>query len=242
MKLQEKIYYCRKKAGLSQDRLAEKLEVSRQAVSKWENGEAVPETAKLPALARVFGVSIDWLLSEEEPEEEEVKNTPEEPAPAVQSPARNPDHILMDRVPGVLQKLVRRWGRLAGVYVAMGGAGIAGIGTLAKVLVNSMVKSYTGCVESMTTELFPGGGAVQILDEYGNAVDGEMADMVLEAIGGAAPQASIPFGDMLSSQTQLLQNNPVDILANVLIVLGLAVMIGGIVLAVWLRKWGQNRL
>jgi len=242
MKLQDKIYYCRKKAGLSQDGLAEKLEVSRQAVSKWENGEAVPETAKLPALAKVFGVSIDWLLSEEEPVEEEVKNTPEEPAPTVQNPARNPDHILMDRVPGVLQKLARRFGWLAGVYVAVGGAGIAGIGTLAKVLVNGMVKSYTSSVESMTSELFPGGGAVQILDEYGNAVDGEMADMVLEAIGGAAPQASYPFGDMLSAPTQLLQNNPADILANVLIVLGLAVMIGGIVLTVWLRKWGQNKI
>ena len=56
MKLSEKIYYCRKKAGLSQDALAEKLDVSRQAISKWENGEAVPETGKLPGLAKMFGV------------------------------------------------------------------------------------------------------------------------------------------------------------------------------------------
>ena len=46
MKLHEKIYYCRKKAGLSQDGLAELLDVSRQAISKWENGEAMPETAR----------------------------------------------------------------------------------------------------------------------------------------------------------------------------------------------------
>lgn len=38
MKLQEKIYYCRKKSGLSQEALAEKIGVSRQAVSKWETG------------------------------------------------------------------------------------------------------------------------------------------------------------------------------------------------------------
>ena len=38
MKLHEKIYYCRKKAGLSQEALAEKIGVSRQAISKWETG------------------------------------------------------------------------------------------------------------------------------------------------------------------------------------------------------------
>lgn len=40
MKLSEKIYYCRKKAGKSQEALAEELGVSRQAISKWETGEA----------------------------------------------------------------------------------------------------------------------------------------------------------------------------------------------------------
>ena len=69
MKLNEKIYYCRKKAGLSQDALAEKLGVSRQAISKWETGESVPETGKLAALAGALGVSLDWLLSEDGPDE-----------------------------------------------------------------------------------------------------------------------------------------------------------------------------
>ena len=62
MKLQEKILYCRKKAGLSQDALAEMLGVSRQSVSKWETGEAVPEVAKLLSLSKVFNVTTDWLL------------------------------------------------------------------------------------------------------------------------------------------------------------------------------------
>lgn len=69
MKLHEKIYYCRKKAGLSQEALAEKAGVSRQAVSKWETGDSVPELSKLPILASVFGVTADWLLSEDEPQE-----------------------------------------------------------------------------------------------------------------------------------------------------------------------------
>ena len=50
MNLSEKIYSCRKKAGLSQEALAEKLGVSRQAVSKWETAEAIPELSKIPMM------------------------------------------------------------------------------------------------------------------------------------------------------------------------------------------------
>ena len=68
MNLSEKIQLCRKRAGLSQEALAEKLNVSRQAVSKWETGAAEPELSKLRALAAAFGVTADWLLSEEDAE------------------------------------------------------------------------------------------------------------------------------------------------------------------------------
>ena len=71
MKLNEKIQYCRKKEGLSQVDLADRLGVSRQSVSKWETGEANPDVTKIPQLARVFGVTADWLLSEEDPKEPE---------------------------------------------------------------------------------------------------------------------------------------------------------------------------
>ena len=66
MSLSEKIQLCRKRAGLSQEALAEKLSVSRQAVSKWETGAAEPELSKLRALAAAFDVTADWLLSEED--------------------------------------------------------------------------------------------------------------------------------------------------------------------------------
>lgn len=57
-----------KKSGLSQEQLAEKLNVSRQAISKWESGTAVPESEKLLALSAYFGVSVDYLLKDgEEP-------------------------------------------------------------------------------------------------------------------------------------------------------------------------------
>ncbi len=52
----------RTKYGLSQDELAQKLFVTRQAVSRWENGETVPNTETLKALSRVFDVSINTLL------------------------------------------------------------------------------------------------------------------------------------------------------------------------------------
>ena len=66
MKISEKIILCRKKAGLSQEELAEKLSVSRQAVSKWETGESMPEITKLGAIAKVFGVTADYLIDDEQ--------------------------------------------------------------------------------------------------------------------------------------------------------------------------------
>ncbi len=68
MKLHEKIYYYRKKCGISQEVLAEKIGVSRQAVSKWETGDALPEVTKLKALSEIFGVTVDFLLNEDEDE------------------------------------------------------------------------------------------------------------------------------------------------------------------------------
>ena len=66
MKLHEKIFNQRKLKGFSQEELAEKLGVSRQAVSKWETGEALPEITKLKGLAEVFGVTTDYLLNDNE--------------------------------------------------------------------------------------------------------------------------------------------------------------------------------
>ncbi len=68
MKLYEKITLYRKKNGLSQEELAEKIGVSRQAVSKWETGDALPEITKLKALAETFNVTVDFLLDEEKTE------------------------------------------------------------------------------------------------------------------------------------------------------------------------------
>lgn len=142
MKLHEKIYYCRKKSGLSQDALAEKLGISRQAISKWETGESVPETGKLVALASALGVTVDWLLSEDEPEAES------EPAGddggvftgAKRDYSRPADWT--DSLPRLIQNLARRWGWLAGVYVALCGVAFVIFGVLASVISNNMFSGF----------------------------------------------------------------------------------------------------
>ena len=74
----EKLQKLRARAGLSQDQLAELLDVSRQAVSKWERDEAMPEAEKLVRISRQFGVSTDYLLLEER----EAPETPRAQTPA----------------------------------------------------------------------------------------------------------------------------------------------------------------
>lgn len=73
--LSEKIYTLRRKNGLSQEQLAEKIGVSRQAISKWETGISVPELEKLKALSTCFQVTIDELMGEQQIlEDPEIQN------------------------------------------------------------------------------------------------------------------------------------------------------------------------
>lgn len=83
MKLSEKLYTLRRRSGLSQEQAAERLGVSRQAVSKWEGGQSVPDPDKLVALSRLYGVTTDYLLLEDAPEDAE---TPQ----ALQAPRSGP--------------------------------------------------------------------------------------------------------------------------------------------------------
>ncbi|MBR2341649.1 MAG: helix-turn-helix transcriptional regulator [Clostridia bacterium] len=66
MTLQEKLTTLRKQKGLSQDALADKLYVSRQAVYKWETGQSIPDIEKLRVLSSLYNVSIDNLLNNKE--------------------------------------------------------------------------------------------------------------------------------------------------------------------------------
>ena len=62
METKTSILELRKRRHWSQDELAEKLAVTRQAVSRWENGETVPNTDTLKLMAQIFEVSVDYLL------------------------------------------------------------------------------------------------------------------------------------------------------------------------------------
>ncbi len=64
MNLSEKIFNERRKLGLSQEQFAEKMQISRQAVSKWESGQSTPDLDKIVLMSQIFGVSTDYLLKE----------------------------------------------------------------------------------------------------------------------------------------------------------------------------------
>ena len=67
MKLEEKLISLRKEKGLSQMKLAEMMNVSRQAISRWEVGAAVPSTDNLKFLGNLYGVSLEYLLHDDAP-------------------------------------------------------------------------------------------------------------------------------------------------------------------------------
>lgn len=118
----EKLQSLRQKAGMSQDALAERLEVSRQAVSRWERDETMPEPDKIVALADLFGVTTDYLLRREQTGE-----------PAEQPAAREkkPSHDWIDRL-GYLAKtkgyllgwVLVAWGVLDLVVLLLMGLGV----------------------------------------------------------------------------------------------------------------------
>lgn len=208
MKLNEKIYTCRKRAGLSQEALADKLGVSRQAVSKWETGEAEPEIGKLRLLAKEFGVTADWLLSEEEPEDEKAPGwTVRDAAP---DPGRGSDWV--DTLPGALGRLCRRFGWLAGVYIALSGLGITIVGVIARVMFGMMNRATDGMFGGTTISGLPTGVSA--------------SDIIGQLPG-------------FDSGFQTVSRIPL-IFSGIIIALGVILMIVGIVLAVVLKKKLSN--
>ncbi len=140
MNFAERILYCRKKALLSQEELANKLGVSRQAVSKWETGESIPDMNNLAALAEIFQVSLDWLIKGEEKQ-------PCEEAPKGKAPFE-------ERLPKFLGNMVKRFGWLAGVRMAIAGAMFLFVGVIANVSVKSMFSNRGGFAGSFFEEQF----------------------------------------------------------------------------------------
>lgn len=196
MTISEKILYCRKRCGLSQEALAEKIGVSRQAISKWETGEATPELSKLAILAKTFGVTADWLISEDDPPEGSAAQSQSVQQPA---PVQSPNWV--DSLPGAVRGLVKRYGWLAGVYIALCGCGIMLIGIIAKIVVSSMFSAF-------------GGFGAGIYD--------------------GIPGYDAGFGSFA-------QNNPVSVMATIMIIIGLVIAAAGVALVVYLKDKSKDK-
>lgn len=93
MSMNQKILELRRKAGLTQEQLAQKLNISFQAVSKWENAQACPDIGLLPQIADLFGVSIDELFGREA---QPIPALPagEEGAEGEEKPGREPVRVI----------------------------------------------------------------------------------------------------------------------------------------------------
>ncbi len=74
----DKILELRKKNGWSQEDLADKMNVSRQSISKWESAQATPDIAKIIQLSELFGVSTDYLVKDELESVEFSETVPDE--------------------------------------------------------------------------------------------------------------------------------------------------------------------
>ncbi len=219
MKLNEKIYDCRKKAGLSQDALAEQVGVSRQAVSKWELGTAQPELDKLVALAKVFGVTTDWLLTDENPAPEVPHEEPPQPsAPAYPT--------WVDDLPQFIGRTLKRYGWIVGVYLSVIGAMFTGMGALGRFLVKQMFSFNTAAPY----------GELQITVEDGMVLTPEMEAAILHEIGGSFGYSD-PFPSMASG---FMDNNPVSILCGVIMFVGIVMILVGIAVAVLLKRYGDR--
>ena len=132
MKLSDKIIKLRKTKGWSQEDLAEKLNVSRQAVSRWENGTALPDANNILQLSRLFQVSADYLLNEEYCSAEPVPAVKENTDEAVSERNRNPKLHLVAAIAFSIAAaiwLLLAIAQLSIVYVvlALGNAALAAI-------------------------------------------------------------------------------------------------------------------
>lgn len=214
MQLNEKIFFARKKAGLSQVDLADQLGLSRQAVSKWETGESKPDISKLKSLAELLQVSVDWLLSEDRGTEDfqAEYNEPVSGKEAVSSaPASYPDWL--DRAPTMVGRGVRKYGWLFGVYEMIAGALCFAFGLLARMMARTMIFEA------------PFGGL-----ELGEALPPDLS----QELGEMIQQAPL-------DPTKAMAWKVFSLLSGFLMVLGGVIVVIGLILAVRLRRWGQER-
>ena len=158
MTMGEKIQDLRRRSGMSQDALAEQLGVSRQAVSKWERDEAVPEADKIVGLAKVFHVSTDYLLMDE---------------PAPQAAPSQPQPNSTNAFFRQLDRFARRHGYKGGFVLCGAGGLVCAISLVLRAITNSMVSGMTGSFDSIAGGMLGGfGGGFEGVPGYGDMLGG----------------------------------------------------------------------
>lgn len=172
MSFGEKLQDLRRRAGMSQDTLAERLDVSRQAVSKWERDETMPETEKLVRIAQLFDASLDELLLDREP--------PKEPEPQPQ-----PQYRPVYRHDYASQ--FRRHGYKLGYVLIAIGAIVCAFSLIMRLVWPAFGNSFLGSANDFMSDIsisdVPfGAGEIIIEGDWELSPDEERA--ILNAIGG----------------------------------------------------------
>lgn len=213
MNLSEKILYCRKKAGMSQLDLADALGVSRQAVSKWETGESNPDVTKLPQMAALFGVTTDYLLSDEPVEKNaEPSEAPEPP----QNPPVYPEWV--NNLPRHMMNMVKKFGWLYGLRVAVGGALMTAMGLLGRWMFKTM--------------FFSGAGT-----SYGGwTTSGDVPQSILNGLNRQSGFVTSGLDSFDSTAWNVASG-----FTGFIIFLGICTLLCGVVLALVLKSWGEKR-
>ncbi len=113
MEFNNKLYELRKQKGFSQEELANRLNVSRQTVSKWEVGDSTPDMEKLVAMSDLFGISLDELVLDKSPEPAPVEQVPVNPDIYSQIKTDIRDKVLTDSN----KKRVKKGLKIAGIIL-----------------------------------------------------------------------------------------------------------------------------
>jgi len=223
MKMNEKILQCRKRMGLSQEALAQQLNTSRQAVSRWELGDAQPELNNIIALAKLFGVTTDWLLMDDDSSLDAPQLREEAPPAGEKSYAEGASFTWVEQLPGVIGRLFKRYGWMLGVYAAVLGLLFALIGGAAVSISTSMMNYSESMFDDMHTGFDWAVGGTTLYDESGEVITNPE---IYEAFGFSMPSNTHEQGFP----------NPVAALGRLVIGFGVLMIIGGTAIAILLKR------
>ena len=163
MELYEKLYELRRASGMSQEELAEKLGVSRQAVSKWESGATQPELPKLIELSKIYQVSVDALLSLEHAKEQQ------DSSPAAEGASQDAAEDTAAAKPDLRTFCAQHKKSIGGAAVAL--AALIAVGAH----YNSRINALSTQVDDLRSELY---GVQSSLSNQINGISSTVSDIL----------------------------------------------------------------